>query len=348
MGACCASCAKGRACESGSCGVGRASVGRRPGNPLQRLSHVGVRTTTTRAEVIDTPQAAEVHHEDQQATVDESVALVRATAGLADLKTETEARSYRPTDAELRELGVTRQTWDRWSAAQRMLEISRRRPASGSGPKANNDARGGGDTRTNTTRSEASSAMLQAFGLSDSEWATLGAAEQRRLVEQFAERNARDENERREMIAGFVNRGLDALGNYIESGTRERLARLHEDGENLRTQLREASATRRAEIEREIERMRAETAIEIARANATHGDTAGNDDDGQPPKTPTPAAPSSPEWVKPALIVGGGVLAVGLGVLLMKALAPPPPPPVLPYLPPSPMLPPGYALPGVR
>ena len=155
MGACCASCARGRACEgSGACPV--RAVPRRSGGIPAPLgaSRQWLATAAPRAN--------------------------RTSGGIRDLRDETEAAGYTPNNAELSLLGVSREQWQNAPARQR-LAWSRGEPLDdgpGAGEVIGGAVERGLDTLNNYLRGEQQTQVEQTRAQGAATVANINAAAQ--------------------------------------------------------------------------------------------------------------------------------------------------------------------------
>lgn len=197
MAGCCSACDRGGACEGGACDTSRSSGA---------LSLAAER------------DPAMV----RRRSISGSHPAARGSAGLDDILSESAAGAYRPTDAELSRLRLTRSAWDALTPLQRLVAI----------------------------RGESSdAAFLQ-------ELRALPEAQRETALRRYMEQNGRTAEQIGSAVTQLGRGAIDAIGEALRGDRDRDLERIRTAATTQQEQIRQDAITERALIEAETERQR--------------------------------------------------------------------------------------------
>jgi len=197
MAGCCSACDRGGACEGGACDTSRSSGA---------LSLAAER------------DPAMV----RRRSISGSHPAARGSAGLDDILSESAAGAYRPTDAELTRLRLSRSEWDALTPIQRLVAI----------------------------RGESSdAAFLQ-------ELRALPEAQRESALRRYLEQQNRTPQEVGRAVTELGRAGIDAIGEALRGDRDRDLERIRTAATTEQERIRQEAITERALIEAETERQR--------------------------------------------------------------------------------------------
>lgn len=197
MAGCCSACDRGGACEGGACDTSKSSGA---------LSLAAER------------DPAMV----RRRSISGSHPAARGSAGLDDILSESAAAAYRPTDAELSRLRISRATWDGMSGLQRLAEV----------------------------RGASSDAAFLA------ELRALPEAQRETALRRYMEQQGRTAQEIGSAVTQLGRGAIDAIGEALRGDRDRDLERIRTGAATAQEQIREDARTERALIEAETERQR--------------------------------------------------------------------------------------------
>lgn len=216
MGACCSSCAMGKPCEGDSCAT-KASAG------VDEAAHPGV----ARARSVTGSHPA-------------YKPASKASAGIADIYNEVQAREYYPNDPELRSLGISRATWDGMGAADRLRLV---RAAAGGAPPAETAEQ---DARRATLDGD-DAAFQRALE-------RVPEADRARLLEAHLRAQGASEEAIRAGLFRLGEQGLRGLTDWLNSDLQRDLEAIRGRSAVEQERIRQEAQTARAEIDAQTRR----------------------------------------------------------------------------------------------